>query len=273
MSPLPHDAASAGAGDPFAASAPFYDLDLLGYDEDVDLYRMLAEQAEGPVLELGCGTGRVAASLAEAGFEVVGVDVSPAMLEVARERAEHVPPGRLALVEDDVRTLDLGRRFPLVLAPLGSMQHMERDEDVLAAFEAVALHLEPDGLAVIDVEAPHPDDFSSGTRPLIEHWTRDTAGGGQVTKLVAAEADPAAGLRHITFHYDAQEPDGALRRTTHRFALRVFTPGELAFAARAAGLRLVGLDGDYAGTPYGDGAERMVAFLQHLDAGTEENEE
>ena len=177
------------AADPFAQVARFYDLDLEGFDDDVALYLELAAGLD--VLELGCGTGRVAVPLAEAGLRVTGVDLSPAMLARARERAEGLP---LWLVEGDIRTLDLGERFGAVLLPLGGLQHMTTTREVVAALETVARHLALDGQAVVDIEAPHPDDWLPGPRPLVEHWTRAlcVAGasgglGGSVTKLVAVE--------------------------------------------------------------------------------------
>ena len=79
---------SFSSSDPFATIAPFYDLDLQGYDEDIALYRLLAERSTGSVLELGCGTGRVALALADDGHDVVGVDMSKGMLEIAK-RHDH----------------------------------------------------------------------------------------------------------------------------------------------------------------------------------------
>ncbi len=250
------------AADPLSAVATFYDLDLEGYDRDVAMYRELANSrvAEGfaDVLELGCGTGRVAVALAEAGLDVVGVDISPAMLEVARQRVGSLP---LELIEGDMREIDLARRFDAVLIPLGGLQHMETASDVAAALGAVARHLASRGLAVVDVEAPHPDDLTAGPQPLVEHWTRPWRG-GTVTKLVAVEGEPSRGLRRVTWHYDVQPADGPLRRVTARFTLRAITAGELELAARLAGLAVTAWYGDYDLSPVSDGDERLIAVLE-----------
>ncbi len=250
------------ATDAFAVIAPFYDLDFQDREDDVLMYRELARRrgaaAAATVLELGCGTGRVAAPLAQSGLEVVGVDVSPAMLEIARERAGALP---LTLVQGDMRTLELGRRFDLVLVPLGGLQHMRTATDVAAALQTVARHLADDGLAVVDVEAPHPDDFAPGAQPLVEHWTRPWRA-GSVTKLVAVESRPSLGLRRVTWHYDAQPAEGPLRRLTARFDLRTITAGELELAARLAGLDVAASYGDYDLSPVRDGDERLIAFLE-----------
>ncbi len=246
--------------DPFAAVAEFYDLDLEGYEDDLALYRDIAELRDGAILELGCGTGRVLAALAADGVECVGVDVSPAMLARARERLEGVPS--VELVEADLRSLDLGRRFSAVFVPLGGLQHMETLNDLVAALEAVDRHLTDEGMCVIDVEAPNADDFTPGPQPLIEHWTREWRG-GQVTKLVSVLAHPAYGVREVTWHFDVQPAEGALRRVTEQFTLRTITPAELELAARAANLEVTGFFGDYdLATPFDDGAERLIATLE-----------
>ena len=252
--------------DPFAHVARFYDLDLEGFDDDFALYLELAEGRD--VLELGCGTGRIAVPLAEAGVRVTGVDLSPAMLRIARDRAEGLP---LRLIEDDMRTLDLGERFGGVFVPLGGLQHMATAREVAAALATVGRHLARDGQALVDVEAPHPDDWLPGPRPLLQHWTRELAPepgspGGVVTKLVAVEGRPVEALRDVTYHFDVQPPEGPLQRVTQQFALRVITAGELELAARLAGLRVAAWYGDYDGAPPRDGDDRLIAVLEHSES-------
>jgi ubiquinone/menaquinone biosynthesis C-methylase UbiE len=127
--------------------------------EDVSFYVEEAVRSGGPVLELGVGTGRIAIPVAAAGIEVVGVDLSAGMLEVARERAS------LAGVEVDLRQGDMrdppvDSEFPLVLIPFRSMLHMETDPDRRTVLQAVTRLLEPGGRFVFDVFAPGADDIS-----------------------------------------------------------------------------------------------------------------
>jgi SAM-dependent methyltransferase len=127
--------------------------------EDVSFYLEEAARSGGPVLELGVGTGRVAVPVAATGVRVVGVDLSAAMLEVARERAE------LAGVEVDLRQGDMRDppvegTFPLVLIPFRSLLHMETDADRRATLRAVAKHLAPGGRMVFDVFTPGADDIA-----------------------------------------------------------------------------------------------------------------
>ncbi len=244
--------------DPWSATAPFYDLDLEGIEDDVTMYREIALRQDGPVLELGCGTGRVVLALARAGLTVVGVDTSAGMLDVARRQAAGLP---LTLIEEDMRDLRLRRKFATVLIPFGGLQHMDTAADVATALTTVAEHLAGDGLAIVDVEAPQPEDLEPGPRPLVAHWTRPWQG-GLVTKLVAVEGRPSESRRAVTFHYDVQPAEGALHRVSHEFMLRVITAGELELAGRLAGLEMTALYGDYELSPLQDGDFRQVAIFE-----------
>lgn len=248
----------AATPDPWSLVAPLYDLDFEDFDDDVTMYRELAQRQRGAVLELACGTGRVAVELARAGLEVVGVDLSAGMLDVARERTRGLP---VELVEGDIRTVRLGRRFGTVLIPLGSLQHLESAGEVVEALATVAAHLDEDGIAIVDVEAPQPEDFTSGPRPLVAHWTRPWRD-GLVTKLVAVDGIPSECRRLVTFHYDIQPVEDALRRVSHEFNLRTITSGELELAGRLAGLEMTALYGDYELNPLGEGDLRQVAVFE-----------
>ena len=127
--------------------------------EDIAFYIDEATHSGGPVLELGVGTGRIAVPVAAAGIEVVGVDLSAGMLEVARERAElaAVP---VDLRQGDMRDPPVDGVFPLVLIPFRSLLHMETDVDRRAVLRAAARHLAPEGRLIFDVFAPGADDIA-----------------------------------------------------------------------------------------------------------------
>src|SRR5690606_2412401 len=139
--------------------------------------------------------------------------------------------------EGDLRSLRLRGRFDVVIAPLGTLQHMETPDDFVDALGTMARHLAPGGVAVVDVESPVPDDFDASPQPLIQHWTKPWRG-GRVTKVVSVDAIPSEGTKDVTWHYDIADARGRLTRITSEFPLRTFTPPEIALAARLAGLRV-----------------------------------
>jgi SAM-dependent methyltransferase len=127
--------------------------------EDVAFYVDEAVRSGGPVVELGVGTGRIAVPTALAGIDVIGVDSSEGMLDVARERAAAAGVA-LDLRFGDLRSPPVDGLFPLVTAPFRSLLHMRSDDDRRAALRAVHGLLVPGGRFVFDVFAPAPDDIA-----------------------------------------------------------------------------------------------------------------
>ena len=147
---------------PYDAIARVYDPWSSSVTEDIDFYVEEALAAGDPVVELACGTGRIAVPIALAGLRVIGVDASVGMLEVARERAEAA--GVDALVElrhGDLRQPPISERVQLVLVPFRSLLHMTTEADRTRALAAAYSLLEPGGRLVFDVFAPGKDDVEA----------------------------------------------------------------------------------------------------------------
>jgi SAM-dependent methyltransferase len=138
---------------------PAYDAWCRSVTEDIPFYVDLAVRSAGPVLEVGVGSGRVAVPTALAGISVVGIDSSPAMLELARRRgAPHAID--LRLVEADMRALpDLGR-FALVTIPFRALLHLSTDDERRDVLGAMLERLEPGGRLAFDVFHPDAEDIS-----------------------------------------------------------------------------------------------------------------
>jgi SAM-dependent methyltransferase len=151
-----------------------YDLIARLYDpwsrsvvEDVEFYVEEARRSGGPVVELGVGTGRIAIPTAAAGIEVIGVDSSEGMLEVAGEQAA-LAGVALDLRLGDLRDPPVTESVPLVTAPFRSLLHMESDADRRSALAAVARLLQPGGRFVFDVFAPGAEDIADTHRRWLE---------------------------------------------------------------------------------------------------------
>ena len=145
----------------YDAIARLYDPWSRGVTEDVVFYVEEASRAMPPVVELGVGTGRIAVPIASAGIRVIGVDSSPGMLEVCRERAEIAGVGELVdLRLGDLRAPELAERVELVLCPFRSYLHLQTDEERLGALRAARevlvdggrLVFEPSAVGLLDVE-------------------------------------------------------------------------------------------------------------------------
>ena len=141
--------------------AHLYDPWSASVTEDIDFYASLAVEAGSPVVELGVGTGRIAVPTAAAGIRVIGVDSSPGMIEVCRERAELAGVAeRLDLRLGELEAPPVEERVALVTCPFRSYLHLLDDEARLRSLGAVYDLLFPGGRFVFDVFAPGADDIA-----------------------------------------------------------------------------------------------------------------
>jgi SAM-dependent methyltransferase len=145
----------------YDAIARLYDPWSVSVTEDVGFYVSEARRAAPPVVELGVGTGRIAVPIAAEGIRVIGVDSSPGMLEVCRERAEVAGvAGLIDLRVGDLRAPPVAERVELVVCPFRSFLHLHTDEERLAGLGAARELLFDGGRLIFDVFAPDDDDIA-----------------------------------------------------------------------------------------------------------------
>ncbi len=243
--------------DPFAR---YYDADFRDYLDDLPFYRELARRTGGPILELMCGTGRVLLPLAEAGYAITGVDISPAMLAIARERvAELDLAGRAELLEGDVRDLPLpAGKYALAFVAVNSFMHLENVRDQLACLSNVRRALTPRGLLVLDLFSPDPTEIAREDNRLVldrEYWLD----GRHVQKFVAIDSDAASQLSRVTYLYDETDQAGLVSRRTMRFTMRWFYRFEIEHLLARAGFSVRNIYGSYELDDYLSGSPRLIA--------------
>jgi SAM-dependent methyltransferase len=225
----------------YDALARYYELEYSDYFTDIDFYVQLLRRTGGPFLDLACGTGRVALALADEGYEVVGVDSSAAMLAIARKKAA----ARIELVQGDLRTFELGRRFPLVAVTLNSFMHLTEVEDQIAALQRMAQHLAPDGRAVVSTINPYSVSLHDMEAKLIHEFTKwDPAAESWVTKLSARDVDTVEQVEHVTYFYDEVKA-GNVQRLVTTLDFRYTYRYELELLMRQAGLDPIAVYGSY----------------------------
>jgi ubiquinone/menaquinone biosynthesis C-methylase UbiE len=250
--------------------APFYDLEYDAYDADLLFYTQYAARAApgrkagAAVLDLGCGTGRVARALAAAGHRVTGVDGSPAMLARARARADAAGLP-LRLVHATLQALPgpatLGR-FDLALCAVNSFAYLTTVAEQLALLRQVYALLRPGGLLLLDL-TPVPPDGPMPDHDEVLHqglWTRSD--GTTVAKFVTGTWNPATQIHAVTWIYDVTDRDGVVRRTLLPQPFRYLYRYEAEHLLARAGLPLGQVYGDYDLTPYAAGAERLLLVAQ-----------
>jgi ubiquinone/menaquinone biosynthesis C-methylase UbiE len=241
------------------AYAPFYDWEnarTLGR-RDVPFWRQVARRSTGPVLELGCGTGRVSWPLARAGVDLIAIDRSQPMLDRARRRPHTCRAPRF--VRGDVRALPFGaRRFATVLAPYGILQSILNDRDLAAVLAAVARVLRRGGTFGIDLvpDVPNWREYRNKVQ------LRGRAAGGRHLTLVESVRQDAA-KRRTTFEQRYLERRGRCT-VEHRFELTFRTLTVRAMTARLAraGFAVDAVLGDYDGRPWDARADVWILLAR-----------
>ena len=251
--------------DPIAAAlARLYDVDLLEDPGDVHLYLALAARTGGPILEIAAGSGRIVAPLVKAGYEVTAVDIDPAMLaraEKAFAGADPTARARLELVEADLVGLSLpgGPRYRLAILALNSILLLATRDRQLSALEAMARHLMPGGLAVVDAWVPSADELARyDGRMSLEYVRTDPETGLLITKLSAAQHEPATGHVQLTTIYVEGEQGEPARRWIREDRLRLLNVDDLRLLAESAELDVEVLAGDYDLDPLCAHDERII---------------
>jgi SAM-dependent methyltransferase len=252
--------------DSYDLFARFYDLFYGQRDDDLAMYQDFALAADGPILELGCGSGRVLLSLARGGHFVTGLDGSGAMLERARAgvKASGVED-RVTLVQGDLRDFDLGGRFALTIIPINTFMHCYDIEQQLACLRCVRRHLESGGRLVVDVYHPDLETLlEADGRLMSDGSVFDPETGHTVQRTTHRRLDMANQTQHVTYHMDEVGTDGAVRRTAFPFRMRFVFRFEMELLLRAAGFSLETVYGSYELEPFETGSEKMI-FVARTD--------
>ena len=241
------DAAHEGYVD---AGAHYYDASegrLRRDSGDVAFYRELARGSGGPVLELGCGSGRVLLPIAREGIAALGLDTSEAMLEELRRKE---PPAHLEVVRGGMESFEFGkRRFRLIYSAFRALQHLERVADQVSCVERAYRHLEPGGTFAFDVSAPWLPGIARAIWKDAER-VRFTDGRERVVRRADVRIDHVAQVVEIFFRYDRRRAGRALEPRFARFRQRYFFRYELEHLLARAGFCQPEFYGGFDRRPY-----------------------
>lgn len=250
--------------DVYADIVHLYDLEHSDYTEDIDFLLELTDRADDPILELGCGTGRILIPLAQAGRSVVGIDSSAAMLEVARSRIDETDG--ITLIHGDMTRTD--RRdegpFGMVIASLNSIMHLTSPELQRQMIASAWRSLGPGGRLVIDTLNPSLEQLNHlmNTTHLEGGWTQED--GTVIDKWGYRQPGNDSQVIDTLIWYDQTRADGKYHRTRTRFDLRYIHQSELALLLEVTGFTDVDWYGDYELTPWDADADRIFA-VAHKD--------
>jgi len=234
-----------------------YEAQYASFVEDLPLWLSLAANQKGPILELGCGPGRVVSALHQAGFDVDGLDQDPEMLRRAEARLPAALRKQVRLLQGDLRRLSLDRLYALILVPCNTFAHLD-EASAEEALAGIRRHLLAGGLFAAEMPTPgellgKPTDTSEPVDMFIEPET-----GNPVQVYAEQEVGPSLGMIRVKWHYDELHPDGTVRRTDVPLLYTLWTPERLGEALKRAGFSSFEIFGDYDCSPFALESPRLL---------------
>lgn len=246
--------------------AGLYDSYSTGLDGDESFYVEEAGKADGPVLEIACGTGRIMIPIAESGVSIVGLDRAPAMLEVARRKTAALPDEtqrRIQIVEGDMRSFSLERRFPLAIIPYRAFLHLMTADDQRRALARIREHLTDRGRLVFNVFDPSIELIAAYMRPLggsLSHMGSFShpKTGRRVMVSGTRRYDPLEQtLEEHRFFEEVDDEGRVLSKTTTPVYLRYVHRFEMQHLLELSGYEVEALYGDFRRGPFRHGNEQV----------------
>lgn len=224
------------------------------FSADLDFYLGLASKTAGEVLDIGCGTGRVILPLLKAGRRVTGMDISPHMLEIAKQKLAKEgfsPP----LVLGDMKDFCLRQKFGLIIIPYFAMIYIHANPDRLRVLECCRRHLAPGGLLAFDFDAGINEVGQS--KPWLGFQTLDPSSGQVVLQTVQINylEEQLRLVNIITYRFGGLQSSSIEVNSSYEASVRAATIEKL---LRKAGFSEVGFYGDYRYSPYTGGEECIV---------------
>jgi SAM-dependent methyltransferase len=222
-----------------------YDFENHAFEPDGPFYLDLAQRIGGPVLELGCGAGRIAIPLAQQRIDITGLDTSDGMLALAQRKATDLP---IQWIGSDARDFHLPTRFRFIYMAGGSFHHMLRRADQEALLARVREHLEAEGVFAFDMSIPRPGMLK--TVHDEEPWYSYTDPHGREVRLSGtAVYDPLLQIKHETAYRRWTDANGVEVTKRARLALRYVFPQELEALLYYNGFTILEQYGNWDGGP------------------------
>lgn len=251
-----------------AALARLYDA--FPFAADLPLYLELAAAEGGRVLELACGSGRVLVPFARAGHHVAGLDASPHMLALARDKLAAAGPevaARARLVRGDMRTFALDGPFDLAVIAVKSFAYLVDRPDQLRTLRAVAAHLRPGGLLALDLLHPAPAWLLEPPGSLRQDLVQQVPAQGVTVARTEAvvSIDLAAQVRVIRSAYEVVADDGTVTKRFVEWPFRYTYRFEAEHLLERAGFEIEAVYGGYRREPFASESRTMLFLARRRE--------
>jgi len=238
---------------------------------DVKLFVDAAIKSGGPVLEVGCGTGRVLIPTARAGIPITGLDLSDHMLDVCRDALTQEPDEvreRVDLVQGDMRNFNLEKEFPLVTTPFRPFQHLLTPEDQIKCLKNIHSHLAPGGTLILDINPSLPGITANNLGQEVGAEPEFTTPEGIKVRRFnkTNRRDHLKQILDVELIYYLAYPDGKKERIVHAFQMRYLFRYEAEHLLARCGFEVLDVFADYDKNPLGSiYPGDLIFFTRKLD--------
>lgn len=247
---------------PYDDWAEIYDEVYAELDHDIPFYTAQAGSVDGQVLELGCGTGRVSLAMAAAGASVVGIDISPLMIEVAQQKATAKGLAERCIFQTgDMASVQVAGTYGMVTFPFRSFQSMLTVEEQLAALGTAARHLRPGGLLAMDTFNPDVHQLADERDSAVPFHLQDVKGpnGGTIVIWGQNGWDGVEQINASRLIIEWLDARGEVTRRMYRdFDLRYTFRYEMEHLLTLAGFEVEAVYGDFEGGPVEQESDDLV---------------
>lgn len=241
--------------------ARYYDAENADMVEDLPLYSELAEKYGSPILDVGCGSGRIMFHLAQEGHTCVGIDTSSQMLARAHRKILPSFANRVELIHNDVMDHQAPKQYQMILLAYHAFMHFETQEQQLSLLMQLAANLADDGAIVFDLPNAGIAFSSIDDQTItLERNFIEPESGHLVMQQSVSIIDRVTQHLYVTWIYDEMTEDGTVHRTLAPLTLRYVFHSELKLLLAASGLRCLEVYGDYDRSPFMDGCPKLIAL-------------
>lgn len=239
--------------------AEIYDVEQ-NFTDDIEYYLRMASRFGDPILELGAGTGRLLIPLAKKGYQVVGLEKSPSMVDIFLRKIDSLEDRiqkRISVIEGDMSEFNLDKKFSFIFMAYNTLNHLRRDQ-VLECFRCVKKHLAPHGVFMLNNDIPSLEDMkgSSGKTVRYEHYHPYRESVVETT---------------FTSHYDLEnleekdvivvkeiEENRVVRQEVCKQRLSIFFPCHVRNYLQDSGMKIISEYGCLSEEPLGPDSREMV---------------
>jgi len=249
----------------FDGWSDIYDKVYAWKSDDIQFYVDQARISGGPILELGCGTGRITIPIAMSGLEIIGLDSSGKMLETAKTKISKTPgiEKNIELIDGDMTTFSIDRQFSLIIIPFNGFLSLLTIADQRRCLENIKAHLIPDGRLIFDVFVPDLDTLTDNTRTAVHSWdTLDIGTGNKLVIWDQSRFDNYNQIMNVRMIIEELGQNGFLLNKIYRdFQLRYSHRFELQYLMELTGYNMLELYGNFSNQPIDSESTEMVWML------------